>query len=51
MYQADARSYEGEQHGRGRIAPVESALVLSGLSILSWALPIGGFWLVWHSFV
>ena len=49
VYQANARSHEMERRRHERIALGESILLLGGLAALSWALPIGGLWLVWRS--
>ncbi len=43
----------GERHQRigKRIALGDSLLVLSGLAVLSWVVPVGGLWLVWRVFM
>lgn len=51
MQQANAMSLEGYDRARKRIPLGDSVLLLSGLALLSWVVPVGGLWLVWRMFM
>lgn len=51
MQHANVMSAEGYERARKRIPLGDSVLLLSGLAVLSWVVPVGGVWLVWHMFM
>lgn len=48
---ANATSVEGYNRASKRIPLGDSVLLLSGLAVLSWIVPVGGLWLVWRVFM
>lgn len=51
MQHANTMSVDGYNRARKRIPLGDSVLLLSGLAVLSWVVPVGGLWLVWRLFM
>lgn len=51
MQHANAMSVDGYNRARKRIPLGDSVLLLSGLAVLSWVVPVGGLWLMWRVFM
>ena len=47
----NAMSAEAYNRISKRIPLGDSVLLLSGLAVLSWVVPVGGLWLVWRLFM